>query len=182
MNNPFRTIASSVPFSDPRCAVRRDDFQMDDGFRGVHLVIEIPEAICVVPVLRDGRILLLRQWRYTIQSLEWEVPAGRMHAGEGVEAAAARELREETGHVARAFVSLGDFFPLAGISNHRGHLLAALDCEPAGSLQLEPTERIEVIATAPAEVRRLFSSFEIRDGFAVAALSRYFMAVAPPRP
>lgn len=175
MSNPFRTLSSSVPFRDARCTVRRDDFEMESGFRGVHLVIEIPEAVCVVPVLRDGRVLLLRQWRYTIQRQEWEVPAGRMHAGESIVEAAARELREETGHVAGRWVQLGDFYPLAGISNHRGHLLAALDCEPAGALDLEPTERIEVLPMSRAEVEALFCKFEIRDGFAVAALSRWML-------
>src|SRR5262245_26296798 len=96
--NPFRTLHSSRPFVDARCEVRRDEFELDDGFRGIHLVIEIPNAVCVVPVLEDGRILLLRQWRYTVGRELWEVPAGRMQPGESVEAAAARELREETGH------------------------------------------------------------------------------------
>lgn len=179
MTNPFQTLASTIPFNDPRCTVRRDEFAMDSGFRGVHLVIEIPQAVCVVPILRDGRFLLLRQWRYTLQKQMWEVPAGRMHPGESIEEAAARELREETGHVAGRFVSLGDFYPLAGISNHQGHLLAAVDCEPAGSLQLEPTERIEVITATRAEVERLFSTFAIEDGFAVAALSRYLLSAKP---
>ncbi|MFN0206173.1 MAG: NUDIX hydrolase [Planctomycetota bacterium] len=180
--NPFKTISTSKPFVDARCTVRRDEFILDDGFRGVHLVIEIPEAVCVVPVLPDGRILLLRQWRYTISQRLWEVPAGRMHAGESVEAAAARELREETGHTAGRFVHLGDFYPLTGISNHRGHLLAALDCKYDGTLQLEPTERIEVVPTDRSGVEELYQSFAIQDGFAMAALSRYLMTTRGARP
>lgn len=174
--NPFRTLASAHPFVDARCRVRRDEFELDDGFRGVHLVIEIPEAVCVVPVLEDGRVLLLRQWRYTVGRQLWEVPAGRMHSGESVEEAAARELREETGHEAARLVPLGDFFPLTGISNHHGHLFAALGCRPAGPLELEPTERIEVVPTAREEVARLFTTYQIQDGFAVAALGRYLLS------
>lgn len=173
--NPYRTIASSKPFSDPRCEVRRDEFEVDGGFRGIHLVIEIPPAVCVVPVLPDGRILLLRQWRYTVGEELWEVPAGRMHEGETVEGAAARELREETGHRAHGFVSLGPFYPLTGISNHKGHLLAALDCEPEGPLELEPTERLRVVPLTRGEVADLYGRFEIRDGFAAAALGRFLL-------
>jgi ADP-ribose pyrophosphatase len=173
---PFRTLHSSYPFVDARCAVRRDDFEMDDGFRGVHFVIEIPPAVCVVPVLPDGRILLLRQWRYTLGRELWEVPAGRIQTGESIEGAAARELREETGHAAGRFVSLGRLHPLTGISNHYGHLLAALDCQAKGPLELEPTERIQVVPTPRDEVRRLFANYEIEDGFAVAALGRYLVS------
>jgi ADP-ribose pyrophosphatase len=173
--NPFTTLSSATPFSDPRCVVRRDEFQLDDGYRGVHLVIEIPQAVCVVPVLANGKILLLRQWRYTIGRRMWEVPAGRMHPGESIDEAAARELREETGHVAGRLQYLGEFFPLAGISSHRGHLLAALDCQPEGPLQLEPTERIEVVASSRDEVEKLFCEFAIQDGFAMAALARYLL-------
>jgi ADP-ribose pyrophosphatase len=174
--NPFRTISTSRPFVDARCEVRRDEFEVEGGFRGVHLVIEIPEAVCVVPVLADGRVLLLRQWRYTVGEQLWEVPAGRIHKGEAVEAAAARELREETGHVAERLVTLGDFFPLTGISNHRGHLFAALGCRSVGNLELEPTERLEVVTRTVEELRALFASFQIRDGFTAAAVGRYLLS------
>lgn len=173
--NPFRTLSSEHPFVDPRIAIRRDRFALDDGFEGVHIVVEIPEAVCIVPVTTDGRILLLRQWRYTTQDLMWEVPAGRMHSGETVLESATRELLEETGHRAGRWAPLGEFHPLAGISDHKGHLLAALDCIPVSGQQLEPTERIEVVPCRRPEVLDLFTSFAIRDGFAVAALSRFLL-------
>jgi len=173
--NPFRTLSTSTPFVDARCSVRRDDFEVSGGFRGVHLVIEIPEAVCVVPVLRDGRILMLRQWRYTVMEQLWEVPAGRLHPGEAVEVGAARELREETGHAPGRFERLGTFYPLTGISNHRGHLLAAHDCEPTGALDLEPTERIEVVPMERERLIDLYQRGEVRDGFTSAALARYLL-------
>jgi len=173
--NPFRTISSTRPFVDARCAVRRDEFELDDGHRGVHLVIEIPDAVVVVPVLEDGRVLLLRQWRYTLGVEVWEVAAGRIHEGESVEAAAARELREETGHVARRLARVGRLTPLAGISSHVAHLVVAYGCTSAGPLQLEPTERIEVATKSEDEVRAMLRDGAIEDGFAIAALSRYLL-------
>ncbi len=173
--NPFRTLSSSRPYVDARIAVRRDEFEVEGGYRGVHLVLEIPEAVCVVPVLPDGRLLLIRQWRYTVEAPLWEVPAGRIHEGETAELAARRELREETGHEARVLQPLGRFFPMPGISSHVGNLFAAIDCEPRGALELEPTERIEVHTFARDAVADLFARFAIVEGFTVAALGRYLL-------
>lgn len=174
--NPFRTLSSARVLDDPRCVVRRDEFAIEGGHRGTHVVIEIPPAVAVVPELADGRLLLLRQWRYALGARGWEVPAGRIHDGEFVERAAARELREETGYAARSLRPMGRFFPIAGISSHCGHLVAALGCEREGPPQPEPTERIEVVALEAGAVREMLASGAIEDGFAIAALTRYLLA------
>lgn len=68
---------------------------LPSGRRGIYGVVEKGPGVCVVPADADAdAVTLVRQYRYTIDAETWELPAGSLHAGEGVAAAARRELRE----------------------------------------------------------------------------------------
>ncbi|MGH7151117.1 MAG: NUDIX domain-containing protein, partial [Planctomycetota bacterium] len=98
MAGPYRTLGSERLYQSVYCALRRDRVALPGGGRGVHHVIEIPDAAIVVPVLNDGRIVLIKQYRYASGGYLYEVPAGRPdRPGEPWEECARRELREETG-------------------------------------------------------------------------------------
>ena len=73
-------------------------------------------SVVVLPVLPDGRVLLIRQYRHAARQFLWELVAGRIDEGESPRKAAARELIEETGYRAKRFQIFLDFFPIAGIS------------------------------------------------------------------
>lgn len=75
------------------------------------LVMRAPDWINVVPLLDDGRVVLVRQWRYGIQAPTLEIPGGMVDPGEDARRAAARELEEETGFRAGALRRLGSTHP-----------------------------------------------------------------------
>lgn len=75
------------------------------------LVMEAPDWINVIPVLGDGRVVMVRQWRYGIQAPTLEIPGGMVDPGETSRAAAGRELLEETGYRARSLRRLGYTHP-----------------------------------------------------------------------
>lgn len=137
-------------------------------------------AVAVVPVLDDGRLVLIRNHRATLGDWLVEFCAGGIAAGEAAIAAAARELAEETGYVAGAIEPLGSFFTAPGFSDELMQVFVAGTLS-RGERRLEPDERIEVDACEPAEIAERIARGEIRDGKTIAAF-HLWRAKGEPRP
>jgi ADP-ribose pyrophosphatase len=169
---PYRVHAQRGLVDTPWFSIRVDEIGYPDGRDGTYYLLSIPPSAVVLPVLEDGRIVLIRQWRYTLQRDHLELPAGRMHAGETPLEAARRELREETGYTARSFEPQPMFHPLMGLSPHEAWPFVARGLE-LGAQELESPEQIRVEAYPPDEVRDLIRRGEITDVFALVPLLRY---------
>ena len=107
-------------------------------------LLKHPGAAAIVPFLDDGRVLLIRQYRYAAGGYLLEVPAGKLDAGETPEACAARELEEETGYRAGRLEKLGVIWPSPGFTDERIHLYSAHQLRPAEQ-RLEADEIIELL-------------------------------------
>ncbi len=129
--------------------------------------------MAVVPVRADGSIVLVGQYRYPHGKTHWEIPAGRLAAGESALDGAVRELREETGHAAARFEPLPGFYPINGISAHWAHLYVAHDCTLVGAQALDELEQIVVRTFSRAEVEDLLDSGLFADGFTALAILQY---------
>ena len=121
----FSTVASETRyrgFSD----VVVDTVEMPDGSQVEREVVHHDDAVAVVPVLDDGRVLLLKQYRQPLRGHLLELPAGKMDVDdEPPEEVARRELAEETGHAARELRHLTTFHNSAGWSTERTHVFLA---------------------------------------------------------
>src|SRR3954470_9098765 len=93
--------ASEVLFEGHFLHAKRDTVQLPDGSAATREYVIHPGAVVVVPLLDDGRVVLERQHRHPVGQVMVEFPAGKLDAGEDRRACAERELREETGYVAR---------------------------------------------------------------------------------
>src|SRR5258708_3312368 len=102
-----------------------------------------PGAAAVVAVDAAGRVCLVRQYRHGVTDFLWEVPAGKLDAGEPPQDCAVRELAEETGVSARRWPSLGPFLPAPGIFTEIIHLYLAQDLE-MGAAAPDADEDLEV--------------------------------------
>jgi ADP-ribose pyrophosphatase len=101
-----------------------------------------PGAAAVVAVDGAGRVCLVRQYRHGVADFLWEIPAGKLDAGEAPQLCAVRELGEETGVAAKSWTPLGLFIPAPGIFNELIHLFLARDLQvgtptPDGDEELE---------------------------------------------
>ena len=96
-----RRVGGTTLVSGGFLDVRRDDVLLPDGSQATREYIEHPGAVVVVPMLDDGRLVLVRQYRYPVAKVLLELPAGKLDAGEAPLACAMRELDEETGYTAR---------------------------------------------------------------------------------
>lgn len=151
-----------------------DAVRFPDGSTGELEVIRHSGAAAVValadpPEERDPRVVLLWQYRYAAAGRIYEVPAGRLDAGESPEACARRELREETGYEARAWRRLTAIYTTPGFTDERIHLFLAHDLE-RGEAADEPDEFIEVRLVPWSRAMAMIREGEVVDGKTVAAL------------
>lgn len=177
---PFKVARTERLYDSQWCGLRRDWLALPDGTEQEYHVVEIPDAVVVVPVTREGSILLVGQYRHPNAKTHWEAPAGRIAAGEAPEAAVRRELREETGYSAGRLSKLPGFYAANGITAHYAHAFVAHDCERVGELELDPCERLIVRSFDRLEVERLLDAGRIEDGFSALALL-YWLRTAAER-
>src|SRR5256884_8612919 len=140
-----KVISSTMIYNGPVFGLRRDEVIEPSGVRATREVITHPGSVVVLPVLPDGRILLIRQYRHATRQYLWELVAGRMDPGETPEEAAARELIEETGYRAKRFRVFLDVFPTPGFLEERMLILLAEGLTPGGA---EPQDDWKIISRA----------------------------------
>src|SRR5260370_24542032 len=109
-----QVLSSTIIYNGAVFGIRRDEVIEPSGVRATREVITHPGSVVVLPVLPDGRILLIEQYRHATRQYLWAVVAGRMEPGETPKVAAARELIEETGYRAKRVRVFLDVFPTRG--------------------------------------------------------------------
>ena len=141
---------------------------------GEGFTIECPDWVSVVPVSDDGRVALVRQYRHGIDAFTLEVPGGVIDPGESPDAAAARELVEETGWVAGSLEPLGWTHPNPPIQSNRHFMFLARGAHPARAAIDDPDERCELVVLPLAELRARVAAGEITHALVLVALARAF--------
>src|ERR1700758_2805813 len=131
-----------------------------------------PGSVVVLPVLPDGRIVMIRQYRHATRQYLWELVAGRKEPEETPKQGAARELLEETGYRAKRFKVFMDFFPTPGFLEERMYLLLA-EGLTAGEAQPEEDEKIEVRPFRLTELKQMIKSGRLRDAKSIAGILFY---------
>jgi ADP-ribose pyrophosphatase len=145
------------------------DVELPNGSRTTLQIVEHPGAAAVVPFLSSDRILLLQQYRYAAGGTIWEIPAGKLDAGEAPETCAARELEEETGYRAGRLTRAGEILTTPGFSDERIHLFCAYDLVP-GRLQHGRHELIQIHEVLLTEALEMVNRGEIIDAKSIVAL------------
>jgi len=150
--------------------------EFPDGSEGKLDIVRHPGAAAVVPFLddpttRDPRILLVRQFRHAAGGWLWEIPAGKLDAGEAAhpERCAKRELQEETGYSADAVTHLLSIVTTPGFSDEVIHLYMATGLTK-GVHAREADEFMELHEFPQSKVRKMIQDNEITDGKSLVAL------------
>jgi ADP-ribose pyrophosphatase len=144
------------------------------GLEGSFGLIRHPGASLAVPLLADGRVVALRQYRFAVQTRLLEFPAGTLDAGEDPLATMERELQEEAGYSAARWDPLGTLLPCPGYSDEVIHLFLARELTPLSKPPAgDDDEDIEVVLMTPAELDgALASGDEYLDAKSVTAWFR----------
>ena len=152
--------------------VYRDRVRLPDGGESEREWIDHPGAAAVVPLLPDGRVILVRQFRYPVGHEFIEVPAGKFDMkGESPEDVAHRELEEESGWRAGRLEKLGAFHMAIGYCNEVIHCFLAHDLEQVGS-NLDHDEFLEVVYIPLDETIEMIADGRITDVKTVVSLLR----------
>jgi ADP-ribose pyrophosphatase len=138
-------------------------------------IIESPSWINVIPLTRQNEVVMVRQYRHGIRDVTLEIPGGLVETNETPEAAAERELWEETGYKVSELILLGSVHPNSAIQNNLCYTFLAKDVFYAGTRQQDEKEDIEVLLRPLAEIPRLIREGKITHSLVLAAFYRYYM-------
>lgn len=142
--------------------LHKDEVRLPDGSTATREYIRHPGAVAVVPILDDGRLVVVRQFRYPIGKTIVEFPAGKLDSGESTLACAQRELAEETGYTAREWAFACEIHNAAAYSTESIRIWFARGLV-AGPQKLDAGEFVEVQALSEAELDALAMSSGLPD-------------------
>lgn len=158
-----KTVSSKMIFKGSFLNVVLDDIEIEDTeIKSKRLYIEHNGGVCIVPVLDNGDLVLIKQFRTPLKKVIYEFPAGKIDPGESTLETAKRELKEETGYNAKSWQEIGETYPSPGYSTELLHIYIAKDLS-AGETDLDHGEFVEVEKMSLKDALSKVQSGEIRD-------------------
>lgn len=167
----WNTLSSRTIIKDRWVNLRADDCQRADGTMiAPFYVNQLPDFVVVVAVTEDEKFVMIYQYRHAIDKVILEVPAGCLEPGESMEAAAARELLEETGYEAGELTFLGKMAPNASCLSSYAWCYLAEDVRKVDGQKLDETEEIAVVLMAEEELLKALREGRVEQAVHVGAL------------
>jgi ADP-ribose pyrophosphatase len=146
-----------------------DEIEEPGGVRAPREVVRHSGSVVVLAVDDRERIVLVRQYRYPVDDVIWEIPAGRQDPGESPEAGARRELEEEVGATAATVEKVLSFYATPGFCDEVMHLFRATGLT-LGTARPDPDEHIEARWVSLPEARAMAARGEVKDAKTLLAL------------
>lgn len=162
-------VSSEEVFAGKLLHVRCDTVRLPDGKQASREYVVHPGAVVMIAELPNGKLLFERQFRYPLDRVFLELPAGKIHPGEDTLITAKRELQEETGYVAQHWHYLGMIHPCIGYSDERIEIFFARGLSHVGHA-LDDGEFLEVHEMDLAEAIEAVRDGRLTDGKSVAGL------------
>lgn len=165
---PEETLSREVVFNGRLIDVRKDRVRLPGGGETEREIVVHPETIAVLPILPDGRIVFVRQFRKAAERVLLEVPAGGIDEGETPEEAVRREMKEETGYGVGSLQRLCAFYTSPGFTTEFMYLFRATNLTPGEPT--ESTDQIEVVLLDRETALQQVRDGEIADAKTIVAL------------
>lgn len=154
-----------------------DDVLLPDGNQSKRIYIKHDGASAILPITKEGNILLVKQFRYPIGQVSIEIPAGKKdEPNEDGLLCAKRELEEETGHVSNNIEKISEVYNCVGYSNEKIELYIAYNCVKTDNpLPMDDDEFIELMSVTVEESKNLLQNGLISDSKTIIALQYYYI-------
>jgi len=165
---PWRKTGESVIFKNNWWTYKKDDCELPSGRPGEYHYVHTNGSSMIVPIMKDGRILMVKQYRYLVEKESIEFPCGSVKDGSTYDETAWHELAEETGYSSNRFFQAGEFNPYNGVTNEMCHVYIARELQHVGGTPDE-SEEFELLPLTVREVDDYIRSGTIWDGMSIAA-------------
>ena len=172
MAHSEQTLDSRLIFDGKVIRVTLDTVRLENGDTSMREVVHHHGGACIMPVTDQGEVYLVRQFRYALGEEMWELPAGKLEAGEDPFEAAKRELEEECGVTADEYIPLGCIYPTVGYDSETIQIWIARGLH-ATRQHLDEDEFLDVHKLPFDQVLQMVLDNTIRDSKTVAAVLRY---------
>ena len=151
-HSSVKRVRSKIIYRGRVATLSLDTFRKPSGDSYIRETIQHPPSVVILPILDDGRLALIRQFRHAVNGIIYEIPAGTCEANEPALACAKRELAEEAGYSAFRWKRVCEFYPAPGISTERMALFVATALKKLK--KAVPMDKDEQITVHPTPARR----------------------------
>ena len=171
------TASSELIFDGKVLHLYRDEINLPDGGKSFREYCKHNGAVCVVPLTREGEVICIRQYRYALDRVTLEIPAGKFdYIGEDHREAALRELREETGYTTETLVDIGPLATSPALLTEIIYCYLAEDLIP-GDCDPDPDEFLEMVKIPLCELVDMILSGEVQDAKTQAAVLKVWAMI-----
>ena len=167
-----KTVLKKYVYKGKILSLRVDEALLPNGKPCIREIVEHSGGACALYV-ENGAALFVRQYRYAYGESLYELPAGKCDVGEEPSVAAARELAEETGVVAKKWTLLFETYPSPGYTDEKIYIYLAQDGTHQ-TQRLDEGEFLDVVWLPLSNVKTMLQSGEIKDAKTIIALQAYF--------
>ncbi len=168
-----KTLNTQEMYKGKVFTITRDDVELSNGYKTIREVVHHNGGVVIVSEI-NGKILMVRQFRYPTKEVLYELPAGKLDKeGEEILDAAKRELEEETGHIAQNWESLGFIWTTPGFCSEKLYLFKASNLTPTHQ-HLDVGEVLDYIAIDKEEVFKMVKDGRINDSKTISTLMRAY--------
>lgn len=163
MNLFETTVSQKMVYQGVIVNVRRDKILLCDGSDGRREVVEHPGGVTICAIDEMRRVVMVRQYRYSVGEALLELPAGKLEAGEDVLESALRELEEETGVIPSEVIPMGFSYSSPGIFTEKIHYFLARGLHQ-GTARPDEGEFLEVVHVPLEELMQMIREDRLSDG------------------
>ncbi len=159
----YKILKSQILYKGKVFDHQVDKIEYESGNKGIREIAVHPGGAVVVPVKDDGKIILVKQFRYPLQKTLIELPAGKLDKDEDPLICATRELEEETGYKATEIKKLGQIYTAPGYCTEVLHIYYAKGLKPGNHNREEGEQGMEILELSLNEIEKMINQGEITD-------------------
>lgn len=165
-----KTRTSETTYQGKIFYITKDTAELENGKLVQRDVVHHSGGVCVVPLTDRGTVLMVKQFRYPMQQVTLEIPAGKIEAGEDPAQCGKRELCEEVGRTCKKYTNLGTLFPTPAYDTEVIHMYLAQELSAPQEQDLDDGEFLDVIELPLEEAVQMVMRGEIPDAKTQVAL------------